>query len=88
MAVLELGTMVTQEHKTTAHGESDTDLALLRRYFKLGDRDAMNEFYVRHADAMYRVACFRTPPTRKKFCSRRDMARSASSFPPVWHVAQ
>lgn len=37
--------------------ESGYDVALLRRYFKDGDREAMNEMFHRNADAIYRVAC-------------------------------
>lgn len=47
------------EHDTSTQPQPDGsyDIALLRRYFRNGDKEAMSELFNRNADALYRVAC-------------------------------
>ena len=56
LPVLERETAMVQNEGATQPADSESDVGLLRRYFKHGDRDAMTQLYKRLADSAYRIA--------------------------------
>ena len=56
MPAMELQLSPMSSVQSNVRDESNSDARLLRRYFKDGDREAMNELFKRHAGTAYRLA--------------------------------